>query len=126
MTFPSLENSVHLALCTRESLLNFKSLKLSSFRSLTFEMLHDASQAVAVSSDQHPLPLFDLRNNLLVPEGQRSGDGVFQTLAAGELVLSQVSVAPVLQPKVLAVSTCGSHERECICLWGGATLLMVW
>lgn len=67
-------------------------------------MLHDASQAVAVGSDQHPLPLFDLRNNLLIPEGQRSGDGVLQTLTAGELVLSQVSIAPVLQSKVLEVS----------------------
>lgn len=89
--------------------------KLLSFCSLTFEMLHDASKAVAVGSDQHPLSLFDLRNNLLIPEGQRSGDGVLQTLTAGELVLSQVGIAAVLQRKVLAVSSWGSYKQYCIC-----------
>lgn len=76
-------------------------------------MLHDASKAVAVGSDQHPLSLFDLRNNLLIPEGQRSSDGVLQTLTAGELVLSQVGIAAVLQRKVASVSTCRSHKQYC-------------
>lgn len=76
-------------------------LKLLSFWSLTLKMLHNASKAVAVGSDQHPFPLFDLRNNLFVPEGQCSGDGVLQTLTAGELVLSQVGIAAVLQKKFL-------------------------
>lgn len=80
-------------------------LKRLSFWTLTLEMLHNASQAVAVGSDQHPLSLFDLRNNLLIPEGQCSSDGVLQTLTAGELVLSQVSIAAVLQRKIVVVST---------------------
>lgn len=76
-----------------------------SFWTLTLKVLHDASQAVAVGSNQHPLSLFDLRNNLLIPEGQRSGDGVLQALTAGELVLSQVSIAAVLQRNIIAIST---------------------
>lgn len=67
-------------------------------------MLHDASETVAVGSNQHPLSLFDLGNDLLIPEGQRPGDGVLQTLTAGELVLGQVSVTAVLQRKVFAIN----------------------
>ncbi len=62
-------------------------------------MLDDAPQTVAMGSNQHPLSLHDLWNDLIVPEGQRSGDGVLETLTAGKLVLGQVSITPVLQQK---------------------------
>lgn len=77
---------------------------LPSFRCLTLKMLHDASETVPVGSNQHPLSLFDLGNDLLIPEGQCPGDGVFQTLTAGELVLGQVGVTAVLQRKVFAIN----------------------
>lgn len=46
-------------------------------------MLDDAPETVAMGGDQHPFPLFDLWDDLLLPEGQRSGDGILQTLTAG-------------------------------------------
>ncbi len=67
--------------------------------SLTLEVLDNAPETVAMGSDQHPLSLFDLRNDLFVPEGQCSGDGVLETLTAGKLVLRQVGITPVLQRK---------------------------
>lgn len=67
-------------------------------------MLHDASETVAVGSNQHPLSLFDLGNDLLIPKGQRPGDGVLQTLTAGELVLGQVGITAVLQRKLFAIN----------------------
>lgn len=67
-------------------------------------MLHNASETVAVGGNQHPLSFFNLGNDLLIPEGQRPGDGVLQTLTAGELVLGQVGVTAVLQRKVFAIN----------------------
>lgn len=90
-------------------------------------MLHDASETVAVGSNQHPLSLFDLGNDLLIPEGQRPGDGVFQTLTAGELVLGQVGITAVLQRKSLC-NQCGARTNITAlsavgeaspCLWSG-------
>lgn len=66
-------------------------------RSLTLQVFDDSSQAVAVGSDENPLPLLDLRNDFLVPEGQSSSDSVLQALTRGQLVLRQVAVATVLQ-----------------------------
>lgn len=67
---------------------------------LTLQMLHDASETVAMGSDQHPLSLLDLRNNLFVPERQRPGDGVLEALTAGELLLAQLAVTPILEATV--------------------------
>lgn len=77
--------------------LEFKSASKVSVLSLTLEMLDDAPQTVSMGSNQHPLSLFDLRNNLFVPEGKCPGDGVLETLAAGKLILGEVGVTPVLQ-----------------------------
>lgn len=63
-------------------------------------MLDDASETVAVGSNQHPLSLFDLWNDFFVPEGQSPGDGVLEALTAGKLVLCQVGVTPVLRQKM--------------------------
>lgn len=59
-------------------------------------MLHDAPQAVSMGSDQDSLSLLDLRNNLFVPERKSPGNGVLKAFTAGELVLCQISVTPVL------------------------------
>lgn len=67
--------------------------------SLTLQVLDDAPETVAMGSNQHPLSLFDLWNDLFVPEGQCPGDGVLETLTAGKLFLGQVGVTPVLQRK---------------------------
>lgn len=67
----------------------------------TLQMLHDATETVAMGSNQHPLSLLDLWNDLFIPKWQRPGDGVFKALAAGELVLSQISITTVLQPMSL-------------------------
>lgn len=50
--------------------------RLICFRYLTLEMLDDASETVAMGSNQHPLSLFDLRDNLLIPVRQSPGDSV--------------------------------------------------
>lgn len=62
-------------------------------------MLDDAPETVAMGGNQHPFPLFDLWDDLLLPEGQRSGDGILQTLTAGQLVISQVSITSILKRK---------------------------
>lgn len=71
-------------------------------------MLHDTPETVAMGSNQHPLSIQDLWNDLIVPEGQCPGDGVLETLTGGELVLGQVSITPVLEGKVNFVND-GSH-----------------
>lgn len=67
--------------------------------SLTLEVLHDAPQTVSMSSDQDPLSLLDLRYNLFVPERESPGNGVLKAFTAGELVLCQISVTPILSQK---------------------------
>lgn len=64
---------------------------------LTLQVLDDAPETVAVGGDEHSLALFDLRGDLIVPEGQSAGDRVLQALARRQLVLSQVGIATVLQ-----------------------------
>lgn len=63
----------------------------------TFQMLNNPPETVSMGSDEHPLPLFDLRGDLLIPEGQRPCNGVFKALAWRELVLSQICIATILQ-----------------------------
>lgn len=62
----------------------------------TIQMFNNPPETVSMSSDEHPLPLFDLRGDLLVPEGQRPSNGVLQALAGRELVLGQICVATIL------------------------------
>lgn len=50
---------------------------------LTLQVLYDAPQAVSMRSDEHSLPLFDLRGDLLVPERQRTCDCVLKALTGG-------------------------------------------
>ena len=83
-------------------------LKVSAL-SLTLKVLDDASETVAMGSNQHPLSFFDLRNDLFVPERQSPGDGVLETLTAGKLVLCQVGVTAVLQQKKNVVNCVALH-----------------
>jgi len=41
-------------------------------------VLDDATEAVAVGSDDNILPSFDLWSNDIIPERQGTGDGVLQ------------------------------------------------
>lgn len=99
---------------------------------LTLKMLDDASETVAVSSDQHPLSLFDLWDNLFVPVRQSPGDGVLKTLTGGKLVLRQVGITSVLEQKTDTVNVVtwvhtSKKERDDVPLSSWAvTLLMVW
>ena len=43
-------------------------------------MLDDPPKAAAMGRNQDSLPLFDLGDNLFIPEGQCSGNGVLQAL----------------------------------------------
>lgn len=61
---------------------------------LTVQVLDDATETVAVGSDDDVLPGLDFRGDDLVPEGQGAGDGVLQGLAGGQLTWLQVLVAP--------------------------------
>lgn len=65
--------------------------------SLTFKVFDDASKTVTMCSNQNSLSLFYLRNNLFIPERQSPGDCVLETFTAGQLVLCQVGITPVLQ-----------------------------
>lgn len=65
----------------------------------TLKMLHNPPQTVSMGSNEDPLPLFDLRGDHVVPVRQRPGDGVFEALAGRKLLLRQVCVATILQPK---------------------------
>lgn len=67
--------------------------------SLTLEMLDNAPETVAMGSNQHPFSLFDLWNDFVVPERQRPGDGVLETLTGWKLVIREVSITPVLEQK---------------------------
>lgn len=64
---------------------------------VTFQVFDDAPQAVAMGSNEDPLALLDLRGDLFVPEGQRPGNGVLQTLTGRKLVRGQVGIATILQ-----------------------------
>lgn len=68
---------------------------------LTLEVLHNAPQTVSMGSDQDPLSLLNLRYNLFVPERKSPGNGVLKAFTAGELVLCQISITPILSQKKL-------------------------
>lgn len=59
-------------------------------------MLNNPPQTVSMGGNEHPLSLFYLWGNLLVPVWQCPCDGVFETLAGRKLVLSQVCIAAIL------------------------------
>lgn len=75
----------------------------SQKKKLTIQVLDDATETVAVGSDDDVFSSFDFRGDDVVPEGQRAGDGVLQGLAGWELTWLQVLVAPGLE----GVSTAG-------------------
>lgn len=58
-----------------------EALDLNSAASPTLQVLDDPPQTVSMGSDEHLLPLFDLRGDLVVPVGQRPSDGVLKALA---------------------------------------------
>lgn len=60
-------------------------------------MLDDATETVAMGSNQHPLSFLDLWNDLFIPEWKGSSNGVLETLTAGKLVLCQVRITAVLK-----------------------------
>lgn len=74
-----------------------KALHVNSIAPPTLQVLNNPPQAVSMGSDEHPLSLFDLRGDLLVPVGQRPCDGVLKALAGRKLVLGQVCIATILQ-----------------------------
>ena len=59
-------------------------------------MLDDATETVAVGSDDHVLAGLDLGGDDVVPVGQGAGDGVLQGLTGGQLAGLQPLVAPGL------------------------------
>lgn len=61
---------------------------------LTIQVLDNATETVAMGSDNDVLSSLDFRADDVVPERQGAGDGVFQGLAGGELTWLQVLVAP--------------------------------
>lgn len=63
----------------------------------TLQVLDDAPQTVAVSGDEHPLSLFDLRGDLLIPVWQCPCDCVLKALARRKLIFGQVCIATILQ-----------------------------
>lgn len=60
-------------------------------------MLDNATEAVAVGSDDNVLSRLDFRGDDIIPERQGAGDGVFQRLTCGELTGLQILVAPGLE-----------------------------
>lgn len=70
---------------------------------LTFQVLDDAAQAVAMGSDEHPLASLDLGGDLLIPEGQRPGNGVLQAFTGGQLPRLQPCVPAVLEVEILSL-----------------------
>lgn len=73
----------------------------------TLQVLNNPPQAVSMGSDEHSLALFDLRRDLVVPEGQCPCDGVLKALAGRKLVLGQVCIATILQGRQ---SLCKIHN----------------
>lgn len=63
----------------------------------TFQVLDNTPEAVAMGSNQHPLALLDLRDNFFIPEWKSTSNSVLQAFTRRKLVLSQVSITPVLQ-----------------------------
>lgn len=63
----------------------------------TLQVLNDPPQTVSMGCDEHPLSLFDLRGDLLVPVWQRPCDGVLKALAGRKLVVCQVCIATILR-----------------------------
>lgn len=59
---------------------------------LTLQVLHDSTEAVAVSCDDDVLPCFDFRSNDVVPERQGTCDGVLQRLTRRKLTGLQALV----------------------------------
>lgn len=57
-------------------------------------MFDDATETVAVGSDDDILASLYFRGDDFVPEWQGAGDGVLQRLAGWELTWLQVPVAP--------------------------------
>lgn len=55
-------------------------------------MLNDSTEAVAVSCDDNVLPCFDFGGDDVVPERQRTSDGVLQGLTGGKLTGLQALV----------------------------------
>ena len=43
---------------------------------LTLQVFDDPPETIAVGGNEHPLAIFDLGDDLLVPEGQSASDGV--------------------------------------------------
>lgn len=85
--------SIYLS-CTIDKLLSFQTEFPTS--SLTFQVLDDATQTVAVGCDDDVLAGFDLGSDDVVPVGQGACDGVLQALACGQLTSLQALVAPRL------------------------------
>lgn len=62
-------------------------------------MLNNATETIAMGSNDHPLAFLDLWNNFLIPEGQSPSNCVFQALTGRQLVFSEISIAAILERK---------------------------
>lgn len=67
-------------------------------------MLDNASETVSVGSNEHSLASLDLGDNLLIPEGQGSGDGVLEALTSRQLSGLQACIAALLEAPGLLFS----------------------
>lgn len=59
-------------------------------------MLNDATETIAMGSNEHSLAFLNLWNNFLIPEGQSPSNGIFQALTGRQLIFSEVSIAAIL------------------------------
>lgn len=66
---------------------------------LTLKVLDNATETVAMGSNQHPLPFFDLWSYFIIPKRKSPSNGVFQTLTTWKLVFCQISITSVLQQR---------------------------
>src|SRR5699024_9296746 len=72
----------------------------------TFEMFDQCAQRIAVGNNEYGFTLFQLRDNVVVPVWQQTGDNVFETFSAWQ-VLAQVHIALVTKLGVLVVISQG-------------------
>lgn len=76
-----------------------------------------------MGSNQHPLAIFNLWNNLFVPVGQRPGNGVLEALTGWKLIVCQVGITSVLAQmrKLLLLIVLQAQEltlmlSRCLCM----------
>ena len=67
------------------------------------QILHNGSQRVSVSRDNHALAGQNGRADLVLPEGQHSLHGVLQALGQGQAIKGEILVSGVLAWESMSV-----------------------